>query len=273
MNDTHLHQRLKSEYRDLETVLLREKLTKNPGVIPSPTRDDQVRMLWAAWQNATQSTDLSYAFKQNFYTNKMDGSEDNLVGAKLWALIGTQVVEFRKELLATECPTDISKLLETITPAEGVKLKARGNILEGVELLEPGSEVQTEDDTNIDEDSNASMSESSDDDVDESLSIFQQEAVNTQPGLVDGVERNAQSSNTVEDNFQGPLHRDFRALTQLQRDLEGKSELLETPYAKRTLSSALNSFRYGRSGLLQQTRLNKNLLQLFQQVSTDPSPC
>ena len=100
INDTHLHAPLKSAYRKIENALHLQLIVQNPGKIPSSTRPQQALMLWEVWKDIREAIDWDAAFKSLFLTNAIDGSEDGMVSTKLWLLIGEEMVEFRKKLLA-----------------------------------------------------------------------------------------------------------------------------------------------------------------------------
>ena len=76
-NDTHVHRPLKREYRNLEAELMLSMLLKDKAKIPSPSRDDMMRMIATAWGKL--NVDHARAFKSLFVTNSLDGSEDYLV--------------------------------------------------------------------------------------------------------------------------------------------------------------------------------------------------
>ena len=48
-NDTHVHRALKREYRDFKAELMLSMLQKNNVKIPSPSRDDMMKMIATAW--------------------------------------------------------------------------------------------------------------------------------------------------------------------------------------------------------------------------------
>ena len=48
-NDTHVHRALKREYRDFEAELMLSMLQKNNVKIPSPSRDDMMKMIATSW--------------------------------------------------------------------------------------------------------------------------------------------------------------------------------------------------------------------------------
>ena len=58
-------------------------------------------VLLQAWE--TLEIDTKRGFKSLFVTNALDGSEDYLVSDKLFALIGDEMVDFRKELMSQKC--------------------------------------------------------------------------------------------------------------------------------------------------------------------------
>ena len=93
-NDTHLHRKLKANYRDLEMELLMEKLQADKKKVPSPTREEMINMA----VKASRKVDVSFieVFKELFVTNKLDGSEDYLVSDKLFALIGNEIKSFER---------------------------------------------------------------------------------------------------------------------------------------------------------------------------------
>ena len=55
--------------------------------------------------------------------NALDGSEDHMVSDRLFQLIGSQVTEFRNNLMAKRAPTKFSELIKSITPPKGVRRK------------------------------------------------------------------------------------------------------------------------------------------------------
>ena len=114
-NDTHVHRALKHEYRDLEAELMLSMLQKNNAKIPSPSRDDMMKMIAAAWNKL--NVDHTRAFKTLFVINSLDGSEDYLESDRLFQLIGDSMVSFREKLIESEIPTSL--------PAVVKKLKSR----------------------------------------------------------------------------------------------------------------------------------------------------
>ena len=122
-----------------------EMLNEHPNKIPSPTRDDIMRMLVEAWQSL--NVDPVNGLKENFLLNAFDGSEDHLVSDKLYAMVGPEMVTFRKQLLLSAPPRNIEALMKTITLPKGVKIKAAPGSMpppdEGVELYDcEGDELE-----------------------------------------------------------------------------------------------------------------------------------
>ena len=97
---TNCHRNLKKHYRDLEMKLML-KLEQDPIKIPSASRNEMMFMLLQAWE--TLEVDSRREFKSLFVTNASDGSEDYLVSDKLFALIGDEMVDFRRVNVAEFC--------------------------------------------------------------------------------------------------------------------------------------------------------------------------
>lgn len=121
-NDTHVHHQLKREYQDHEAELMLSMFQKDKAKIPSPSRDDMMRMIATAWGKL--NVDHALAFKSLFVTNSLDGSEDYLVSDRLFRLINESMVSFRKTLI----PAVVRKLI----PPKGIKRKNH----EGYEMLD-----------------------------------------------------------------------------------------------------------------------------------------
>ena len=49
INDTNCHRDLKKYYREFEIKLMLDQLKDDPKKIPSPSRNDMIRMLLKAW--------------------------------------------------------------------------------------------------------------------------------------------------------------------------------------------------------------------------------
>ena len=97
-------------------------------------------MLLPEWE--TFEIDTKREFKSLFVTNALDGSEDYLVSDKLFALIGDEMVDFRKELMSQNSVKTLKEVIRNLIPPKGVKRKAN---VEGSELLDcEGEEISLE---------------------------------------------------------------------------------------------------------------------------------
>ena len=75
-------------------------------------------------------------------TNALDESEDYLVSDNLFALIGGEMVDFRKELMPQNSVKSLKEVIRNLIPPKEVKRKAN---LEGSELLDcEGEEISLE---------------------------------------------------------------------------------------------------------------------------------
>ena len=128
-NDTDLHKRLKALYREEEMNLMLKMLEADKSKIPSPSRDNMIKMLMSSWDAIT--TDFSQVFKKLFVTNKLDGSGDYLVSDKLFSLIGNEMKDFRDSLLKSDVPNNLKTIVKQLIPPKGIKRN-----FEGSELLE-----------------------------------------------------------------------------------------------------------------------------------------
>ena len=114
-----------------------EQLEKDPIKIPSPSRNEMMSMLLQAY--GTLEIDTKREFNSLFVTNALDGSEDNLVSDKLFALIGDEIVNFRKESLSQNSVKTLQEVIRNLIPPKGVKRKVN---VEGSELLDcDGEEI------------------------------------------------------------------------------------------------------------------------------------
>ena len=95
VNDTDLHHSLKASHRQKEAALMIEKVRENPDKIPSPTRDEIMKMCKAAFEETFAKVGVSGAFKRNGLKIKFNGSEDHLVSSKLKAMFWDEMNEFR----------------------------------------------------------------------------------------------------------------------------------------------------------------------------------
>ena len=75
-------------------------------------------------------------------TNALDGPEDYLVSYRLFALIGDEMVDFRKEFLSQNSVKTLKEVIRNLIPAKGVKRKAN---FDGSEMLDcEGEEISLE---------------------------------------------------------------------------------------------------------------------------------
>ena len=108
-----------------------EQLNNDPNKIPSPSRDEMMRMLLKAWE--LLDVDTEREFKSLFVTNALDGSEDYLVSDKLHALVGNEMVKFRTELMTSHPAKTLKEVIWKLIPPKCVKRKGND---EGIELLD-----------------------------------------------------------------------------------------------------------------------------------------
>ena len=94
---TDLHKRLKVLYREEEMNLMLKMLEVDKSKIPSPNRENMIKMLMSLWNAII--TDFSQVFKKPFVNNKLDGSEDYLVSDKLFSKTGSKMNDFRDTLI------------------------------------------------------------------------------------------------------------------------------------------------------------------------------
>ena len=111
-------------------------LEENKNQIPSPSRQDLIDMTMKTMNEL--DLDISRAFKSLFVTNKLDGSEDLLIGDTLRCLVYEEMKEFRKKLVTTTPPNNIQDLVKTLTPPKGVKRKC--SEVEGGECFDHNDE-------------------------------------------------------------------------------------------------------------------------------------
>lgn len=197
VNDTHLHHRLKTGYRLREETFYRNALKNDPNKIPSMNRDDQMRILTESYDDLIQSGtfDPVMAYKQNFLTVKFDGSEDHLVSMKLMDLVGEELIEFRKELLASGPASNLLALIKSITPPKGVKFKAPADTSE--QLEDEGQELLSNDFTLEPENDEPDAS----DDIDFDLVIDEDEEI---PQVMVTTDDSESSSSTTRVHLKSP---------------------------------------------------------------------
>ena len=111
--------------------LMLEQLNNDPNKIPSPSRDEMMRMLLKAWE--LLDVDTEREFKSLFVTNALDGSEDYLVSDKLYALVWNEMVKFRTELMSSRSEKTLKEVIRKLIPPNGVKQKRND---EGIELVD-----------------------------------------------------------------------------------------------------------------------------------------
>ena len=99
-----------------------EQLEKDPIKILSPSRN-KMSMLLQAWE--TREIDTKREFKSPFVTNALDGSEDYLVSYKLFALIGDEMVDFRKELMSQNSAKILKEVIRNLIPHKGSQTKSK----------------------------------------------------------------------------------------------------------------------------------------------------
>ena len=162
-NDTDLHKRLKALYREEEMNLMLKMLETDKSKIPSPSRDNMIKMLMSSWDAIT--TDFLQIFKKLFVTNKLDGSEDYLVSDKLFSLIGNEMKDFRDSLLKSDVPNNLKTIVKQLIPPKGIKRN-----FEGFELLKYMDSLGDDNDENKSDEEIYQSGDDDDDDDDENES-------------------------------------------------------------------------------------------------------
>ena len=152
-NDTHIHHLLKKNYGQLEANLMMEMLQKDSNKIPSPSRDDIMKMLNDAWNSL--DVDVEEALKQNFLTSGFDGSEDYKMSEKLYLIVFEEMNDFRQELQCSLSLKSLKDLLATIMPPKGVCRKSSTDevpVDKGIELFDcEGEEMEIDESEEVDE--------------------------------------------------------------------------------------------------------------------------
>ena len=157
-NDTDLHKRTKALYREEEINLTLKMLEADKSKIPSPNRQNMIKMLISSWDAIT--TYFSQVFKKLFVTNKLDGSEDYLVLDKLFSIIGSEMKDFRDTLIKSNVPNVLQGVVKQLIPSKGIKR----NFEEGSEFLEYMDNLDDdEDQSNSSDKSDEKIYESDDD--------------------------------------------------------------------------------------------------------------
>ena len=103
--------------------LMLEQLNNDPNKIPSPSRDEMMRMLLKAWE--LLDVDTEREFKSLFVTNALDGSEDYFLLDKLYALVGNEMVKFRTELMSSRPAKTLKEVIRKLIPPKVVKRKKK----------------------------------------------------------------------------------------------------------------------------------------------------
>ena len=117
VNDTSYNRQAKAFYRQHEMELMFEKLHKDPKKIPQPTRDKMISMFQKSWNKTCAKVTNENVFKINMVTIALDSNEDHLASKKLMDLVGTEMLEFRKELLESKAVSTLKELrLQMIKP-------------------------------------------------------------------------------------------------------------------------------------------------------------
>ena len=119
VKDTHLHKKLKSEYRIKESALMLEKLTKDPKKVPAPDRGEMMSLL--AESEKAVKLDANTTLKSVWVTNCLGGSEDYLVNDKIFALVGDNMIQFINEMRAKPPPKNIKEVIRSIIPPKVIK--------------------------------------------------------------------------------------------------------------------------------------------------------
>ena len=123
VNDTDLHHPLKSAYREKESELMIKKLRDDPSKIPSPSRDEIMKICQEAYTRVLSTVNVVDAFKRNAITISLDGSEDHLVSNRLKALVWDDLIQFQAQLLSQPHPANLKDLEGIMIPPDGVKRK------------------------------------------------------------------------------------------------------------------------------------------------------
>ena len=115
-------------------------------------------MLLSAWKDVPNN--FAEVFKKHFVTNALDGSEDHLVSDKLFALTGSDMQKFRKELTESPMPAKLLTVIKQLVLPKDIRRK-----LEGTELLDYAEDDPylffEENDENINEENESDDEENS----------------------------------------------------------------------------------------------------------------
>ena len=108
-----------------------EQLNNDPNKIPSPSRNEMMRMLLKAWKLLDIDTEREFQFL--LVTNALDTSEDYLVSDKLYALVGNEMVKLTAELMTSRSEKTLKEVIRKFIPHKSVKQKRND---EGIELVD-----------------------------------------------------------------------------------------------------------------------------------------
>ena len=208
-NDTDLHKRLKALYREEEMNLMLKMLETDKCKIPSPSRNNMIKMLMSSWDAIT--TDFSQVFKKLFVTNKLEGSEDYLVSDKLFSLIGNEMKDFRDSLLKSDVPNNLKTIVKQLIPPKGIKRN-----FEGSELLEYMDSLGDNNDENKSDEEIYQSGD--DDDENESNDDESESAVNDEKIAQSSknTSRSAKIKSLVNISSDPIINKDARFLEQIQ---------------------------------------------------------
>ena len=230
-NDTDLHKRLKALYREEEMNLMLKMLEADKSKIPSPSRDNIIKMLMSSWDAIT--TDFSQVFKKLFVTNKLDGSEDYLVSDKLFSLIGNEMKDFRDSLLKSDVPNNLKTIVKQLIPPKGIKRN-----FEGFELLEYMDSLGDDNDENKSDEEIYQSGD--DDDENESNDDESESAVNDEEIAQSSknTSRSAKIKSLVNISSDPIINKDARFLEQIQALLlENDTSDVFKPHLKKMLAA------------------------------------
>ena len=98
---------------------------ENTDEVISLSRNKIMELMTQAWNECDVNQEA--AFKENFISNSMDGSEDHLVSQHIMDMVGEEFKAFRAELRASNPANDMRELLSSITNPEGVRRSDQPN--------------------------------------------------------------------------------------------------------------------------------------------------
>ena len=210
-NDTDLHNRLKALYCEEEMNLMVKMLEADKSKIPSPNRQNMIKMLVSSWDAIT--TDFSQVFKKLFVTNNLDGSEDYLVSDKLFSIIGREMKDFRDTLIKSDVPNNLQGVVKQLIPPKGIKR----NFEEGSEFLEYMDNLDNDEDQSNGSDKSDEEIYKSDDDESEFANEEMNECANEE--IAQGsknIPRSTKIKSLVDISSDPLVNKDARFLEQIQ---------------------------------------------------------